>query len=282
MDKRKIVQLICSVLQNSHFAGFASGKLYSGGLKSVCVPGLNCYSCPGAFASCPIGALQQFAMSLKYGASFYVYGFLLLVGLMGGRLVCGFLCPFGLIQELLHKLPLPKFKEYRAFKHLTKTKYAILGILVIGIPTYLNQSGGVPFPAFCQFICPAGTLEAGIPLVLLDDRLRSQTGLLFVWKFAVLVLVILAATAIFRPFCRFLCPLGAIYALFNRISIVQICKDRRACEGCGQCVSACPMRAETAQSPECIRCGKCVKDCPSKAMRWSLPFATRAKRHVRV
>jgi polyferredoxin len=220
-------------------------------------------------------------MSPKYSLSFYVYGFLLLIGLLGGRLVCGFLCPFGLIQELLHKLPLPKLKEYRVFKYLIKIKYAVLGILVIGIPTYLNQNGGIPFPAFCQFVCPAGTLEAGIPLVLLDGRLSSQTGLLFVWKGAILVLTILAATAIFRPFCRFLCPLGAIYALFNKISIVQICKDRHACEGCGKCASSCPMRAETAQSPECIRCGKCVKDCPSKAMKWRLKFAEHTKKRIR-
>jgi polyferredoxin len=212
-------------------------------------------------------------MSPKYGLSFYVYGFLLLIGLLGGRLVCGFLCPFGLIQELLHKLPLPKLKEYRVFKHLIKIKYAVLLILVIGIPTYLNQSGGIPFPAFCQLVCPAGTLEAGIPLVLLDDRLSSQTGLLFVWKVAILILAILAATATFRPFCRFLCPLGAIYALFNKISIVQICRDSLACEGCGKCVSACPMCAETAQSPECIRCGKCVKNCPGKAMIWRSKFS---------
>jgi ferredoxin len=174
---------------------------------------------------------------------------------------------------LLHRIPLPKLKEYRLFKYLTKIKYAVLGIMVIGIPTYLNLFGGVPLPAFCQFICPAGTLEAGIPLVLLDSKLNSQVGLLFVWKAAVLIATVLAAITIFRPFCRFLCPLGAIYALFNKISIIGIRRDNRSCVGCGNCVSTCPMHAETAQSPECIRCGKCVKECSAKALRWGFKSA---------
>ncbi|MDR1440064.1 MAG: 4Fe-4S binding protein [Clostridiales bacterium] len=267
-QRRKIIQIIAAVAQNSHFSGFATGRVYSGKLKAVCVPGLNCYSCPGALGSCPIGALQQLAMSPKFGASFYVYGFLLLAGLIGGRLVCGFLCPFGLLQELLHKIPLPKLRESRALKALNKAKYAVLGVLVIGVPTLLNIGGGVPIPAFCQFVCPAGTLEAGIPLVLLDGRLGAQAGLLFAWKAAVLALAVLAATAIFRPFCRFLCPLGAIYSLFNKISVVQIRRDAHLCDGCGKCAQACPMHAEDAQSPECIRCGKCAMACPSSALRW--------------
>jgi polyferredoxin len=270
LDKRKIIQIIAAIAQNSHFNGFVTGRVYSGKLKIICAPGLNCYSCPGALGSCPIGALQQLAMSSKFNASFYVYGFLLLVGLIGGRLVCGFLCPFGLIQELLHKIPLRKLKEYRVFKTLNKLKYAVLGVMVIGIPTYLNLSGGIPLPAFCQFLCPAGTLEAGIPLVLLDGKLSSQIGLLFAWKVAVLILVILAAITIFRPFCRFLCPLGAIFSLFNRVSIIQIRRDSHLCNDCGKCTQICPMRAENTQSPECIRCGKCAKECPSNALRWSV------------
>jgi polyferredoxin len=94
--------------------------------------------------------------------------------------------------------------------------------------------------------------------------------LLFAWKVAVLVLVILVAIIIFRPFCRFLCPLGAIYSLFNRISIIQIRRDKHLCNDCGACKKNCPMRAENTQSPECIRCGKCAKECPAKALRWSV------------
>jgi len=269
LGKRLVIQIIAAAAQNSHFSGFITGRVYSGKLKTICVPGLNCYSCPGAFGSCPIGALQQLAASPGFNISFYVYGFLLLAGLIGGRIVCGFLCPFGLIQELLHMIPIRKLKEHRIFRTLTKLKYAILGIFVIGIPTYLNLSGGIPFPAFCQYICPAGTLEAGIPLVLLDNRLAGMTGLLFAWKAAVLLIVILAAITIFRPFCRFLCPLGAIYSLFNKISIIQIERDDAMCSACNSCVSVCPMKAENPWSPECIRCGKCTKACPTGALHWN-------------
>ena len=102
---RHAVQAAWALLTNSYLAGFARGTLYKGRLKGLCVPGLNCYSCPGAVGSCPIGALQSVLGSRKFGFSYYVVGFLVLVGALTGRFVCGWLCPFGLIQELLHRIP---------------------------------------------------------------------------------------------------------------------------------------------------------------------------------
>jgi polyferredoxin len=267
---RKIVQIIAAVTQNGYFKGFVTGSLYRGGLKRLCVPGLNCYSCPGALGACPIGALQALAINPKLHVSFYVYGFIALVGALSGRFTCGFLCPFGLAQELLHKIPLAKIRERRFFKTLCKAKYIVLAVLVIGIPTALTLRGGVGFPAFCKWLCPAGTLEAGIPLILLDERLRDAAGLLFLWKGSVLALTILLSIKIFRPFCRFLCPLGALYALFNRVSLIGIHTDEAACNDCATCRNVCPMHADGTDSGECIRCGKCVENCPAKAMRWGV------------
>jgi hypothetical protein len=207
------------LLQNGYFRGFADGTIYRGAGKQFCVPGLNCYSCPGALASCPIGALQALAANVRFGLSLYVYGFILLIGLVGGRVVCGFLCPFGLIQEMIYRLPLRKWRLPPALRYV---KYAVLLLLVIGVPTALTLSGGVSFPAFCQWLCPAGTLEAGIPAALSNERLRGALGWLFVWKLFVLLAVLYAAARLFRPFCRVLCPLGAMYALLNRVSILHI------------------------------------------------------------
>ena len=101
-------QALWALLTNSYLVGFAQGKIYQGKGKTLCVPGLNCYSCPGAVGACPFGAVQAVLGSWNFKAPFFVAGFLVFVGAVMGRLVCGWLCPFGLIQELLHKNPIPK------------------------------------------------------------------------------------------------------------------------------------------------------------------------------
>ena len=267
---RKIVQISAALLQNGYLKGFLTGSLYRGKIKQFCVPGLNCYSCPGALGACPVGSLQALASNPKVGVSLYVYGFIAFIGAIAGRFVCGFLCPFGLIQELLYKTRLKKIRERKMFKLLNKLKYVVLGVLVIGVPTVLTIGGAVGFPSFCEWLCPAGTLEAGIPLVLLNSRILGAAGLLFIWKLAVLLSILILAAKLFRPFCRFLCPLGALYSLFNRISIIHIRTNKAVCNNCNLCKSVCPMGADNTDSAECIRCGDCMKKCPEKAMCWSI------------
>jgi polyferredoxin len=270
LGKRRIVQVLTAIAQNGYFKGFAEGRIYRGASKKFCVPGLNCYSCPGALGACPLGAMQSLSINPQLNFSLYVYGFILLVGVIAGRFVCGFLCPFGLLQELLHKIPLKKFRENKVFAALNKLKYIVLLVFVIGIPTYLTVTKKIGFPAFCQWLCPAGTLEAGLPLVMANSQIGSAVGPLFVWKVAVLLLVVLLSIKIFRPFCRFLCPLGALYSLLNRVSIVHIETEQTRCDKCGECAASCPMHTDSPDSLECIRCGKCVKNCGAKAKKWSV------------
>ena len=268
--KRKIIQTAATLLMNGNFAGFLSGRIYRGPLKQVCVPGLNCYSCPGALGACPIGSLQALAGNPQTLVSFYVYGFLLIVGVSVGRLACGFLCPFGLVQELLHKIPLKKWRRKRCFRLLSKLKYVVLAVLVIGIPTGLTLAGAISSPAFCKYVCPAGTLGGGIPLALANASIRASLGWLFVWKMAVLLSILLLSIKIYRPFCRFLCPLGAVYSLFNRVSILHIRTEKANCNDCGACHAVCKTEAPFPESPECIRCGDCVQGCPRQALRWGI------------
>lgn len=233
--KRKLVQIITLISTNGYFKGFLDGHIYRGKTKRLCVPGLNCYSCPGALGSCPIGSLQAVIGDLKYKFSFYVVGFLTLIGITMGRFVCGWLCPFGLIQELLHKIPSPKFKLSKKFNRLKYLKYIILLVFVILLPMFWVNDIGMGDPTFCKYICPAGTLEGGIPLTLLDTSLRSAIGFLFVWKTTLLIITIILSIIIFRPFCRFICPLGAIYSLFNQISFYRLEVDKNMCTSCGKC-----------------------------------------------
>ena len=268
--KRHGIQILWALLTNSYLLGFAQGKIYRGKLKKLCVPGLNCYSCPGAVGACPIGALQAVIGNRNFKFAFYVAGFLMFVGALTGRFVCGWLCPFGLIQDLLHKIPFPKkINTFPGDRMLRKLKYVILAVFVILMPMFLVDMLGQGAPYFCKLICPAGTLEGGIPLVILNKSLRGAVGFLYVWKNVLLAAVIILSVWIYRPFCKYLCPLGAVYSVFNPISVFRYRVDKEACIHCGACAKVCNMQvnpAENANHPECIRCGDCKKACPTKAI----------------
>lgn len=264
------VQLISAVLINGYAAGFARGKIFTGGTKAVCVPVLNCYSCPGALGACPIGSLQAVLGGANHRFPFYVLGLLMLFGVVLGRLVCGLLCPFGLVQDLLHKIPSPKLKVPKKIdRPLRWLKYMVLAVMVILLPAFAAADTGVTPPYFCKYLCPAGTLGGGIPLLAANPSLRALVGALFSWKVLVMALILLACVFIPRVFCRYLCPLGAFYSVFNRFSLYQMHLDRTKCVGCKACERSCPMVVEVTKninSPECIRCGKCRSVCPTGAI----------------
>jgi ferredoxin-type protein NapH len=266
---RMHVQFLATIAQNAYFKGFVEGNIYRGSIKKLCVPGLNCYSCPGALGSCPIGSLQAIASDIKFNLSFYVTGFLLIVGTFAGRFICGWVCPFGLIQELLYKVPVLKLKETRYFRILIYIKYIFLPVFVLILPALLVNIVGIGRPTFCKYICPAGTLEAGVPLVILNKPLQSTIGALFYWKVLLLITTIFLSILIFRPFCKYVCPLGAIYSLFNPISLLGLQVAKEKCTSCGLCEKACKMNVATYKKPnsqECIRCAHCIDLCPNKAI----------------
>lgn len=270
------IQFLATLLTNIHLPNFFKGKIYQGSGKTVCVPGLNCYSCPGAAGSCPIGALQAVIGSSKFRFSYYITGFLILLGVLLGRFICGFLCPFGWFQDLLHKIPGKKFstKKLRPLRYL---KYAVLLILVLILPAVITNSAGMGNPFFCKYLCPQGVLEGAIPLALADSGIRSALGSLFAWKSVVLITVIVLSILFYRPFCKWICPLGAFYSLFNRVSLFQMQVDESKCISCGKCQKACKMDVDVTQSPnhpECIRCGACIHACPTQAVCYHYGFAT--------
>lgn len=263
------VQALWTALSNGYIYGFTNKKIYQGDLKKFCVPGLNCYSCPGAFGSCPIGSLQASLDSGKLRFPFYVFGFLMFFGSLFGRFVCGWLCPFGLVQDLLYKIPLfKKIKNLPGHKILVWLKYVVFLLFVILLPMTV-KTAGVGKPWFCEYICPSGTLLGGIPLVTLNENLRSAAGLRFAWKCFLLLVIALGAVKVYRPFCKYLCPLGAIYGLFNPIAFYRFRVDAEKCTGCKACQRACRMDIPVWLEPnsrECIRCGDCRRACPTGAI----------------
>lgn len=268
MDKKRFgIQALAALLQNANLKGFFTGKIYRGPLKSVCVPGLNCYSCPGAVGACPIGSLQSFLSGLRVRIPYYIVGLLLFFGAVLGRAVCGFLCPFGFLQELLNKISgVPKRDHFRLDRPLRRLKYAVLVLLVV-LPLLYPLT-----PFFCKYLCPSGTL-AGILLSARDSMVRAQLGGIFLWKFFVLLWVAAACLVIYRPFCKYLCPLGAIYGLFNRFALYRTHLDADRCIHCGACAAACRMCVDPSKTPnsaECIRCGDCARACPAGALHMGL------------
>ncbi len=265
--RRRLIQFYAALLYNAYIRGFIKGDIYTGALKNGCVPGLNCYSCPGAIGACPLGALQNALNASGKRAPWFMLGILMLYAVILGRTICGWLCPFGLIQELLHKIPTPKLKKSRATRALSWLKYAILAVFAVAIPIYYGTQG-MAFPAFCKFICPAGTAEGAVGLMsnpVNADKL-SMLNILFTRKFIIMIAILAASVFIYRMFCRFLCPLGAIYGLFAKLSILGVKVEQNSCIDCGRCISKCKMDIRRVGDHECIHCGECIDICPTGAI----------------
>jgi ferredoxin-type protein NapH len=276
--KRRWWQALAAAGFNIWIPSFFKGGITQSASKGVCVPVLNCYSCPSAVGACPIGALQNSLGSLRLNLSMarrqfglYVVGTLGVVGSLVGRIPCGWLCPFGLVQELLYKIPGRKFQVP---KFLTYMKYVVLGVLVVALPLLVVDAFGGGSPWFCKWICPAGTIEAGIPLAIINSGVRGQLGLLFTWKAAILAGFLVWMILSMRPFCRTTCPLGAILGLFNKTSLFRMSVDEETCTRCDLCRKECPVNVrfyETPNSPDCIRCLKCEKVCPFGSISHAFP-----------
>jgi len=264
---RKWVQWIWLFLTNSYLIFPWTKTLYQGPLKVICSPGLNCYSCPAATTYCPLGALQQLLVSARftlqtggYYLGMYVVGSMGVLGAAVGRLICGWACPFGLLQELLYKIPSPKFS---IAPQLRWGKYFFLLFFVVLLPALWVGESGIGSPWFCKYICPAGTLEAGLPMIAIMPELRGILGWLFAGKLTLALAYVGWSITASRPFCRTSCPLGAFYGLFNRYSLVKLHFHPQNCTSCGACHAVCPVEIrfnETPNNRECINCLKCMSE----------------------
>lgn len=273
---RRLTQISSAVLSNSYLGTFYTKAVNTNALKGVCIPFLNCYACPVALFACPIGTLQHF-MAI-HAFPYYLAAFIALIGLTVGRMACGWVCPFGLLQDLMHKIPSPKFTVPVYLRYM---KYPILILLVLFLP---YATGDLWFSK----LCPAGTLTAGLPWSLWNPT-DPSTGRLVLpngpGMFFYLDLLILAGFLVWfvlskRPFCKTTCPMGAIFGLFNRFSLIRL-EAVPDCDGCDICREQCPMGLNVsldADSAECIRCLECTKcghvrlmtpSIPVKEDRWS-------------
>ena len=269
-SKRRLIQVYAALLYNANLKGFITGRIFKGDSKNACVPGLNCYSCPGAVSSCPLGAIQNALNASNETVPYYMLGILLLFGVIFGRTICGFLCPIGMLQELAYKIKTPKVKKNKVTWVMTFFKWAVLIVFVIAIPLGYGLLESYANPGFCKYFCPAGTLGGGFMLLLNPSNadMFAMLGPLFTWKSALLIFFFIASIFFYRFFCRFICPLGLIYGLFNKFSLMGVIVNKQKCTDCGLCVNACKMDIRKVGDMECINCGECISVCPEQAITW--------------
>jgi ferredoxin-type protein NapH len=269
LTKRRIWQIAAAIAQNGYFPAYFTSFLYQGFLKGGCTPTLNCYACPSAFMSCPIGSLQNFAIRRQF--PFFLVGFFGVVGMGVGRMTCGWLCPFGLLQDGMKKI---SRRVVRLPDWVGSFKYVSLVVLAIALPFFLAES-------WFSKVCPAGGIEGAIPWAVAGALkvpalggmdVGSMLGTMFWVKMGILALFLVAMVFVKRPFCRTSCPMGAVFSLFNRLSFVRLKVDEGLCNKCDFCRDVCPVDLhayDQVDSPECIKCLECVK-CPSGAIKVKL------------
>ncbi|MBW1917033.1 MAG: 4Fe-4S binding protein [Deltaproteobacteria bacterium] len=274
---RRLIQVLFTLLTNAYLLFPWGPVIYQGPLKGICHPGLNCYSCPAALFGCPVGAFQNFMANIRLSLATgvpqmgtIVVGYLGFIGSLVGRFPCAWLCPFGLIQDLLYKIPGPKLNIPGPLKYV---KYVILVLLVVILPLFWVDPTGLGTPWFCKLICPAGTLLGAFPLLVVKPSLWQALSFYFWNKVILLVLFIGWSIVSSRAFCRVLCPLGAFYGLFNRYSLFRLNYDEDKCVHCLACYRQCPMGVrpyQYADDTNCIRCLKCVQACRFGALSFNL------------
>lgn len=264
--KRRLIQLYTALLYNANLKGYIDGQLFNGATKKLCLPGFNCYSCPGAIGACPLGSLQNALTQGNHKWTAYVYGILALFGISLGRMICGFFCPVGLCQELLYKVPTPKVKKSWLTRIFSYFKHVILVMMVVILP--IMYIGGTPVPSFCKYICPTGVFEGAFGLLPNNPEYFDALQIIFTWKFGLLLAFIVLSMVLFRFFCRFICPLGALYGFFCKVALLGVKVDKKKCTDCGLCLAVCKMDTKYVGDHECIQCGECISVCPTKAITW--------------
>lgn len=268
---RTAVQIACVFLLNPFFFRY----------MGVCVPVMNCWACPAAAFSCPVGVVGNFLVRGLF--PFAVIGVTVLCAMVAGRILCGWVCPFGFLQDLLNKIPSPKFVvPDRVNRWLFVAPLAFLVGAVFLVPLFLGTDSKL---YFCNF-CPAGALEAGIPFHIMKSEgtfLEITLELFTFWRVWILVACLVAFVVIKRPFCRLICPIGIAMGLFNWLSFLKISHGLhywgkffkaklapvKACplDDCGCCTDECPVdlvAIRDVNKRDCIYCYLCTEACPPR------------------
>ncbi len=245
------------------------------GLKTgFCYPFFYCNACPAATSACPLRSIEKSVYKSNFAWDLLIYPLLILgfFGSITGRAICGWACPIGLLQRGTGNVA-KKFKKYPTIKKLGQHKAEryfryIKYFILIGLVVVTSALIGFMFTD----ICPVGFLTGTIPTLILNPE-KFIFGFYFWPAFIILILFLILIFIVERGWCRYFCPVGAILAPFNKISLYHVEVDKTNCISCNVCSWNCPMGIDVPnmnRDPECIYCGKCMDVCPKKGIsyRW--------------
>jgi ferredoxin-type protein NapH len=222
-------------------------------MHSFCGPVFHCYACPLATFACPIGVLANF--SALHMIPFAAIGVLVVSGAIFGSFICGWACPFGFLQDLVAKVPTPKF-ALPAW--MSVFRYVVLAALVVAVPYYWGEDSSL---FFCR-LCPASAAETVLPNMA--TQVMNQQAVVWpsIAKGTIFAVLVVAMFFTWRPWCTVLCPLGAIYSLLNRFSFFFLRFEPNLCIDCKDCHSLCRDSTDAEHridGTRCVRCLDCAK-----------------------
>ena len=247
-------------------------------------PFLNCQACEMATGACPIGQVQNSLLAGTFPA--LAVGVIVATVSALGRWICGWLCPFGLFSDIVDRASSRRWTPSHRWR---AGGFVVAALLLVAVEV-LAFAGVRNIAPFCSTVCASGKLYGLLPYYATTAagevaRLPESGGqAAFIYHAVLFALLIVAAIAISgRAFCRYLCPLGAMLGLGNRIAAVRIAHHDHFCTGCDRCLEHCPMGIDLANrdfltETSCIRCGRCVAICKQGARTWEFPWLPSRKR----
>jgi len=260
--KQRLVQTLSLIILNSNLRGAET--------FAVCLPVMHCNACPLSWTICPIfrmSELIQYHQSI-FTSDWLIIGIMLAACVVVGRFFCGWICPAGFVQDLLYKIPSPKF-EIPAF--MQWLKYGFLTITVIIVSYFAGKEVSY---FFCSF-CPTASIESVIPAMIFSPE--YVIGAAGFWRFLVLAIVLVLVIMNNRNFCKIMCPIGALVAITNKFSLFSMKLAADKCIHCHKCDANCPMDVQVencaktgkkvSRDLECIECLTCESVCPTNAIK---------------
>jgi len=194
------------------------------------------------------------------GVLLAAFAFFAVLAVVGNKLVCGWACPFGALQELIYHLPiLRNIKKRRIPFAVTNSVRAAL--FMIALLLLFGVVGGRKGFVIYHSLNPFNLFN-----------LDFETAFIAA---SILVMLVLSF-GFYRPFCQFICPFGFLSWFLERLSIFRVKIDRNRCVNCGACIKACPNDAALGRvegklfAADCFSCARCLNVCPVDAVKYSL------------
>ncbi|MCF2144389.1 MAG: 4Fe-4S binding protein [Candidatus Heimdallarchaeota archaeon] len=249
----------------------------------------------GAPFTTVLGAFDVFQAIFSGGLfPFLVFGVTLIIGGLFGRMLCGWVCPFGFFQDLLRLIPVKKLKISKPLNKGLRDIRAVIfwGVILVGsfvgYKELINQSVAENFGVFAQQpwtpFNPAATLFVMFFYMIFwkqypggsEDFAAGDWSFMFYFRIVILLVVIGFSIFIPRFYCRYVCPIGYAMGFTAKYSLIGIARNPARCTRCGECEAMCERTAmqvpildysyQRVRDANCTNCGNCLDACPHGAI----------------